>query len=93
MPTARQLLDDFHAMRTWIREQLDIDEARAQAAPDGDLEAARLLRLVAAKRRVLSRITEEVSGPWEDLQHDDDLLSVLCADYSERPGFRESWRP
>jgi hypothetical protein len=68
-------------LRQWIREQLVDDEETAETAPPGDAGAARLLREVDAKRRVLER--------W---WNEPDVLKILALTYADRPGCRDEWR-
>ena len=73
--------------------------------PDRELGAcdcgapARVLREVDAKRQVLAeheRYAAErrrMMGGWDPQSDDSPILYALAAVYSDRPGFREEWRP
>lgn len=62
------------------------------------VDPARVLREVEAKRKVVDHIVYELAdhgadNPW---WYDDKLLPILrmlALPYSDRPGYREDWRP
>lgn len=55
-------------------------------------DPARVLREIAAKRRMIGRINSHAAIMGWDEVHGD-LLRSLALPYADRPGYREDWRP
>lgn len=62
-------------------------------------DPARVLREIEAKRRIIDqheRYAAErrrMMGGWDPQSDDSPILAALAAVYSDRPGYREEWRP
>lgn len=87
-------------MAAWLGERFDEDENEARRLyPSG--AAVRLLRETEAKRELLRRyealeagVLVLTSGTQEILsEYRRVILPSLAAGYSDRPGYREEWRP
>ncbi len=55
-------------------------------------DPARVLRGIEARRAIIARITNHATLMGQDNVHDD-VLRQLAAEYADRPGYREEWRP
>lgn len=100
------MADDLAA---WLLEQLARDEQAARALPNaiGGLQSrfspAKLVADCEAKRRIVNDIVpavdkmdEAIAIEWGGGAADgtaDDLLQLLALPYSDRPGYRDEWRP
>lgn len=67
-------------------------QLRATTAHVARHDPARVLAEVEAKRRMIARIRyhAELMG-WDEVHGD--LLRLLASPYTDRPGYREEWRP
>ena len=68
----------------------------------GEIDPARVLREVEAKRRIVEELTareradDSEEGLWHKVGYDRaafDVLRLLALPYADRDGWREEWRP
>lgn len=77
----------------------DNPQGRADSAHIARHDPARVLREVDAKRRIIAeheRYAAErrrMMGGWDPQSDDLPILAALAVVYSDRPGYREEWRP
>ena len=69
-----------------------VDDPNTPRAYIAAHDPARVLREIDAKRQMLGRIISHATVMGWDEVHGD-LLRLLAASYSDRPGYREEWRP
>ncbi|MGW7448153.1 DUF6221 family protein [Kitasatospora sp. NPDC054795] len=92
---------------TWLREQIDADEAAAAARPESwlpeGLSADNPLAALYSPARTTA-MRRDLLAAWRDPEHagredhdshrSDWSLRVLAATaYSDRPGYRQEWTP
>lgn len=73
-----------------------IDRHEAFDAYLPDIDPARVLREIDAKRRIVGDLAKVIGGEYIDdgepvlAEH---VLRLLALPYADRPGYREEWRP